>query len=294
MSGIARVVDAHVHHWSPERGDLFPFLVDEENLKSMVGLSDVSQLRRPFDRDTLLEESVPWNVVKYVHVSCAMGADVSYTAETQERQEGADRIGQPDALIGSIHPGLTGPEIVAELDEQATAQRFRGVRVNGGIDHTSDQAATLLEALQDRGLSYEMWVHPKDMAAAAEVISRYDRLQVVVGHMGWPLSAKPDERALWQDGMTTFASLGERMHCKLSGLVATLQRLDDDAFRQWIDYAIDTFGDTRCFFASNFPVDSTAGTYDELFSLYDRVTAHRDDAARARLFADNAERFYRI
>jgi predicted TIM-barrel fold metal-dependent hydrolase len=294
MSTIDRIVDAHVHHWSPRRADLFPFLVDEEGLKKLTGLPDVSRLRRDFDGDTLREESAGWNVVKYVHVSAAMGPDVSYVAETLEREEQATRLGRPDAVVGSVHAGYSPAAIVDELAAQAEAGHFRGVRVNMGIDHTSEQARVLLRELQDRELSYEMWIHPPDMKAAADVIAEYGDLPVVIGHMGWPLATDGEHFALWQQGMAALAAVGPRVHCKLSGLVGPVGRYDDEAFRPWIDFAIDTFGDERCLFASNFPPDGSAGTYDELFGLYDRLTSTRDDAARARLFAGNAERFYRI
>ena len=50
----------------------------------------------------------------------------------------------------------------------------------------------------------------------------------------------------------------------------------------------------RCFFASNFPVDAVYGTFDELYTTFSDVTAGLDEASRAKLFAENAERIYRI
>ena len=47
-------------------------------------------------------------------------------------------------------------------------------------------------------------------------------------------------------------------------------------------------------FASNFPVDSMFGTFDDLYGAYSRVTSGLDDASREQLFAGNAERIYRI
>jgi predicted TIM-barrel fold metal-dependent hydrolase len=46
-------------------------------------------------------------------------------------------------------------------------------------------------------------------------------------------------------------------------------------------------------FASNFPVDSTHGTFDDLYSTFDALTADLSADDRARLFARNAERVYR-
>jgi L-fuconolactonase len=65
-----------------------------------------------------------------------------------------------------------------------------------------------------------------------------------------------------------------------------------DGFAPWIEYAIGAFGVDRCMFASNFPVDSMYGTFDDLYDVFSAVTAGLDSASRQKLFADNAERVY--
>jgi predicted TIM-barrel fold metal-dependent hydrolase len=47
-------------------------------------------------------------------------------------------------------------------------------------------------------------------------------------------------------------------------------------------------------FASNFPVDSAGGTFDDLYTTFDAVTADLGDEARDQLFAGTAERVYRL
>ena len=47
-------------------------------------------------------------------------------------------------------------------------------------------------------------------------------------------------------------------------------------------------------FASNFPVDSVYGTFDELYATFSAVTADLDSDSREKLFARNAERAYRF
>jgi predicted TIM-barrel fold metal-dependent hydrolase len=93
--------------------------------------------------------------------------------------------------------------------------------------------------------------------------------------------------------MSALAELGDRVHCKLSGLAMTLNRFDTAAFRPWIEYCIATFGEDRCFFASNFPVDGMFGTFDELYTVYAELTDGLSEQARDALFAANAERVYR-
>ena len=67
-----------------------------------------------------------------------------------------------------------------------------------------------------------------------------------------------------------------------------------EAFAPWIEHALEVFGPGRCMFASNFPVDAMAGTFDDLYHGYNEVTAALDDEAREQLFAGTAERVYRL
>ena len=67
-----------------------------------------------------------------------------------------------------------------------------------------------------------------------------------------------------------------------------------DAIAPWIEHALEVFGPDRCMFASNFPVDAMAGTFDELYTGFAAVTSGLDDASRDLVFAGTAERIYRL
>ena len=92
--------------------------------------------------------------------------------------------------------------------------------------------------------------------------------------------------------MRALADVGERVVCKLSGLAMPLGSMSPDAFAPWIEHAIELFGVDRCLFASNFPVDGLHGTFDELYSAYDAVTAGLSGPERDALFYGTAARVY--
>ncbi|HVW43326.1 MAG TPA: amidohydrolase family protein [Amycolatopsis sp.] len=288
---VPRVVDAHVHHWDPSRVDWYPYLASDDALAGL-GMKDVTRMRRLFDQDIYLAESARWNVEKYVHVAAAVGPHI--LTETRELGELTARTGHPDAIIGGLDPGVGAAAALAQLDSQVMSPRFRGIRVSEGMDSASPVGRAILGALQERGLVYDLVVHPDEMADTARALEAFDTLTIVVEHTGWPLSEDAEHVERWRDGMARLAALGEHVHCKLSGLAMTLNRFDTAAFRPWIEHCLEVFGDTRCFFASNFPVDGLFGDFDDLYNVYDEVTAGLDAAARARLFADNAERVYGI
>ncbi len=281
-----RVVDAHVHLWDPARTDWYPYLSG----RTQLDMGDVTAMARRFDVPTYLAEAAGWNVHKIVNVAAATGRHS--IDETLELGRRGDEDGHPDAIVGGIPPTGSVAEAVELIERQMATSRFRGVRPMGAHDGPLPSAG-VLRALQERGLLFELMTQADQLRAAAAGLAGFDELVVVVEHTGWPRSGSEEEFALWAAGMDALAGLGANVVCKLSGLAMPLGSIGVDAFRPWLEYAIETFGVDRCFFASNFPVDGMHGTFEELYSVYAAVTDGLDEESRDKLFAANAERVYR-
>jgi predicted TIM-barrel fold metal-dependent hydrolase len=283
----ARIVDAHVHFWDPARPDWYPYLAGGQEL----GMGDTSGMNRRFDWAAYQREAAGWNVEKVVNVAAATGPHS--VDETLELDRIADEVGAPHAVIGAVLPSDTVEDAIAAIDRQLAASRFRGVRPMG---RSADPlpAGEVLAALAERRLVFELMARPDQLVVAAEGLASHDSLTVVVEHTGWPRSGDDEERRLWRDGIAALADLGPEVVCKLSGLAMPLGTMDPEAFRPWIEHAIEAFGPDRCMFASNFPVDGIHGTLDDLWSTCATLAADLDDATRDQLFAGTAERTYRI
>ena len=281
-----RVVDAHVHLWDPARTEWYPYLSRPPEHSA----GDPSRMFRRFDVDTYLDETSRWNVEKFVNVAAATGRHS--IEETIELDNNARASGRPDAIIGGLPPTGSVAEATELIDRQMTASRFRGVRQMGAnMGPLPDPA--VLDALQERHLLFELMTHPDQLRAAAEQLAAFDDLTVVIEHTGWPRSNTNKERSVWQAGMEALASLGGNVVCKLSGLAMPFESMRVDTLAPWLEYAIEAFGVDRCMFASNFPVDATYGTFDELYETFSAVTTGLDGESRDKLFASNAERVYR-
>jgi predicted TIM-barrel fold metal-dependent hydrolase len=281
-----RIVDAHVHLWDPAHTDWYPYLAGQME----IGMGDVKGMARRFDLATYREEAAGWNVEKLVNVAAATGRHS--LDETLEMERRAEVDGHPDALIGGLWPTPTVADSIQGIEQQMAASRLRGVRPMGAFEGPLPDGE-VLDALQERGLVFEILARPDQLAVAAHGLAGHEELVVVVEHVGWPRSTSDDERALWQAGIDALAAVGPNVHCKLSGLAMPVGSMGARAFAPWLEPVIERFGVDRCFFGSNFPVDGLHGTLDALWSAYAEVTADLDADARDKLFATNAERVYR-
>ena len=115
----------------------------------------------------------------------------------------------------------------------------------------------------------------------------------MVEHTGWPRSNSDEERPSGGPASTRWPGWATTSCASCRAWPCPSGRCSVDAFAPWLEYAIEAFGVDRCMFASNFPVDSMYGTFDDLYAVFSTVTAGLDAASRDKLFAANAERIYR-
>jgi predicted TIM-barrel fold metal-dependent hydrolase len=57
---------------------------------------------------------------------------------------------------------------------------------------------------------------------------------------------------------------------------------------------IEIFGDDRCMFGTNWPVDKLFSSYVDLVAAYTEIIADFSRDEQEQLFSRNAERYYRI
>ncbi|MGK5553368.1 amidohydrolase family protein [Actinomadura kijaniata] len=116
---------------------------------------------------------------------------------------------------------------------------------------------------------------------------------IVLEHAGWPDSPEPERFHHWREAITAFAAF-DNVDCKISGLGMALGTTDPERLRPYVETCLELFGVDRCMFASNFPVDSIAGTYEDLIGAYRHITAPLGAETQQNLFAANARRRYRL
>lgn len=294
------IVDAHQHFWDLDR-NYYPWLCDPVPVPFRYG--DYSALRTNYLPPDYHRDSAAFRVVKTVHMEAEWDRH-DPVAETRWIETISREYGFPNACIGHADPGRHDIEEV--LAGHAKSPLVRGIRHKpqaardprdarrGAPGSMDDPAWRSGYVLLDRfGLSYDLqtpWWH---LDAAAGVAADFPRTQIIVNHTGLPADRSPEGLAGWRRALETIAAR-PNVAIKISGLGRAGQfwaaAVDGPVIRD----AISIFGVDRCMFASNYPVDRLAGTFESIYRGFFASVAERPVADQLKLFHDNAVRLYRL
>jgi predicted TIM-barrel fold metal-dependent hydrolase len=146
-------------------------------------------------------------------------------------------------------------------------------------------------ALAERGLRFDLqtpWWH---LHEARHVLERHGSTSLIINHAGLPADRSREGLASWRTAVQAI-SRWPQVFMKISGIGVPGQAWTAEGNREVVETLIDAFGVERCMFASNFPVDSLCGSFDDIFSGFESITAPLGAAAQDALFRRNAIRIY--
>ncbi|MVU80528.1 amidohydrolase family protein [Nocardia sp. ET3-3] len=271
------IVDAHMHLWDTSAHTWYPGLAKFVD----AGKPEIAGnfLLPDFDRGLGGIE-----VSGLVHVS-ATTEPRAYLAETRWVDAIAEADPRPFAIVGAVDPALPAAELIADLDEQARTDRFRGVRVFEGLAPNTPAAETIAGWLQEHDAVLDLVAKPAEILDWIDFLAGYPQLRVVLEHLGFPQGHSAEARSAWYNAISLAAKETQWL-CKLSGFALICRDLTWPSLEYWLESSVSLWGWRRLMFASNMPVDSMAGTYTDLVSAIDRVVA--TDATE-----QEAEFFYR-
>jgi predicted TIM-barrel fold metal-dependent hydrolase len=228
------------------------------------------------------------------------------------------------------HADLRHPELEMLLDrhEMAGAGRLRGVRQSAA--RLEDPSARLLAGaappglyadpafrrglacVAERGLAFDAFLFHFQLNELADLARAVPGATIIIDHLGAPVgyARGPTERdpvfAAWCTMIDRLAEL-PNLVMKLGGMASIVTQYDahtrpmPPSSREFVDergayfqHAIRRFGPARCMFESNFPVDSVAISYGNLWNAYKIIAAEHGSAAGQELLAGTARRVYRM
>ncbi len=280
------LIDPHFHIW-----DLSRF-----RLPWLDGAGPV--LKRTFTLDDYRRAVDGLGVEKSVYV------EVSVKPEQREEEARfaaglCDEKGKPtSAVVIGGAPGTDGFEpYIRKLVEN---RAIHGVRASIPKGRTNDpKLVSDVRLLGKLGLTFDLLWDGQNLAEAAELVSAAPDTHFILDHCGNPSTdwfaprADPNPADRWKRGIDLVAK-HPNVACKISGVAengppdgATLERVGPP-----VNHCLDSFGDKRVMFASNWPVCLKSATIARWVEMLKAITSRRGEGFARKLFRDNAVHWY--
>ena len=279
------IVDAHMHLWDP-RHLRMPWLDGNATLDRAFG-------PREYAEHTA---GLPIEAMVYVEV------DVHPAYALQEARWAADRAEEDPRLRGIVAwaPIEHGPRARAYLDALvAISPLIKGVRrlVQAESDDTfclRPDFVAGVRLLPEYNLSFDIGIRHQQLAAAVELARRCPETSFVLDHIAKP-NIRGGQRDPWHAQIAELAAL-PNVICKISGVVTEADRASWESWQlaPYVARAIEVFGEDRVMFGGDWPVVLLASSYRRWAETLDELTSHLPEAARRKLWAENARAFYRL
>jgi L-fuconolactonase len=279
------IVDAHLHLWDPNRF-------------RMPWLDDNPLLNQPYDLAEYRAHTAGLDIAAMVYLQ----VEVEPPYALLEAQWVAERAEQ-DPRIQAIIPWAPleyGERARAFLTALAgISPRVKGVRRI--IQSEADPAFCLrpdfvrgLHLLPEYGLSFDICIYHHQLANTIAMVRQCPDTSFILDHIGKP-NIKDHLLDPWRDQIAELAAL-PNVVCKISGMVteADHRSWTADDLAPYVAHVLAAFGEDRVVFGGDWPVTLQASSYMRWVETLDALTAQLAPAARRKLWAENARRFYRL
>lgn len=284
------VVDAHHHFWEPRLGHQ-PWLRPGVRIPFRYG--DYEAIKTDFLPDDLrrLAAEAEIDLVGSVTMETEWAED-DPVGEMTYTQAIADQEGLPNAAVA--HALLEDPLVDIVLEELAAVPIVRGVRQKPGDTLLDDPAWRKgFARLAAHGLHFELQAAWSQFEVARTLFAAHPDVPVVVNHAGLPADRSPAAMDGWRAAVSRIAEL-PHVSMKISGIGLPGVPWTAANNEPVVSFLAETFGADRVLFASNFPVDSLAGSYADIWGGFLVLTAGWSRAEQLAAFAGNAVRVYRL
>ena len=279
---------------------------------------------RPYMPATYAEDS-GGEVSGVVHIEAGWEGDA--VAESRWLEEIAQDAPVPIVAIVARADLSLGTEVAGVLQRHIDASpRVRGVRdmltwhrAPGVLNGAKRDGQTReiewrkgFEQLARFNLHFEATCYADQLDDIAELASEHPDQRIVLSHVGTPVAVagrfggvkEGASTESWREGMQRLAAC-PNVFLKISGLAMPvcgfgfekrkqLPTPDEitERFEPYTNFAIDTFGPSRCMYGSNFPVDKVSMSLATWQQAFNRIIASQTTETQEQLRSGTATRVY--
>ncbi|MFO0809275.1 MAG: amidohydrolase family protein [Gemmataceae bacterium] len=156
-----------------------------------------------------------------------------------------------------------------------------------------------IRLLGDHGYSFDLCMRMTDLLDAAKLIDACPGTRFVLDHCGNAPVHGPDgkapDRTVWKRDIDAVAKRPNVIG-KVSGLINTAKKGEwgPDDLAPIVNHVLAAFGPDRVVFGGDWPVCTLGGSIADWVSALKAIVANRPATEQAKLFSENATRFYKL
>jgi L-fuconolactonase len=279
------IIDTHVHLWDPTQLPR-PWLADIPRLNQRYGLAEYAT------------ETTAINIAGIVFVE----TDVAPQFALLEAQFMASLAMQMPLLLGIIAaaPVEYGERTRLYFDAlQRLGDTVKGVRRN--LQDEQDNHFCLnndfvrgVQLLATYDWTFDICIRAQQLPAIIALVRQCPDVRFVLDHVGKP-PIREQQLDPWRDHLAELATF-PNVWCKISGMVteADPQHWHQEDLDPFLEYALKTFGPSRCMFGSDWPVLRLATRYQRWLDVVQNAVKLWDEAAQQAFWVDTAQQVYHL
>lgn len=289
------IIDAHHHFWEPSVNKQ-PWLMPGVDIGFRYG--NYESIKHSFLPPDLLALAGDLPIVGSVTMETEWRED-DLIGEMIYMRSVRERFDLPDACAARVI--LNSPEAESSLERLRDFEFVKSIRHKP--EHVGNSLyRTLLEdpawqagvALCGKyGFAFELQVAWKYLGEAVDLFARYPDIQVLINHAGLP-SDRSDSGLKGWSAMMEKAALLPNMAVKISGIGVPNVPWTTSNNHYIVQRLGELFGEDRIMFASNFPVDSLCGTYQNIWNGFLDISEEWPADMQKKAFFTNAIKFYSL
>ncbi len=289
MAGLP-FVDTHVHFYDLQHPTLrYGWLQPGVKHHILESIEPIQAQR--YWADDWIAESRFANVVKSIHVECAVGTP-DPVEESRWMQAFADRLGHPYGFVAEVH--LAQPDAEDAIEQHMQFANMRGVRDFGEGDYLVDAAWQRGFAhLRKHDLVACIDPKPETYAQIKQLAMAFPDTRISLDHAGLPLRRDDDYMEFWRREIASLAE-APNVIVKISALGMGDPGWTVESWRPLVMHCIEAFGVERTVFGTNWPVDRLFSSYPDVVNAYAELIEGFSPAEQTAMFSANAERYFRI
>jgi L-fuconolactonase len=280
------IIDTHVHVWNLDQAD-YPWLKNDRSI-----------LNRSYSIEEIETERLNTNVTEGILVQASGNFE-----DTDWMLQVADQTDWIRAVVGWL------PLMNPDATQAALTQKylhnpyFKGVRHQIHDEPNSQwllqpEVLESLQILAENQLPFDLvGILPQHIETALKVAEKVPDLKMVFNHLNQPPIASNERFGRWGELMIT-ASKHPNFYAKISGLGTASGNFigrKNDEVKPYIAFALEYFGDSRCFCGGDWPVSLLANSYSLTWQSYETILSELlDEESTGKVLYHNAQAFYKL